>query len=226
MNSCILMAEIIQPPQLRYTSDNLEIMEMMVQFTSVREGESPSNLKVVAWRNTAKEIQQNYHQGDRVILEGRLSMSTFQRPEGFKEKRAELTVQRIYPLSSAVNTGAATTMETIPATTANPSFAAQPAGTSFESRSPEPTFNSPVPAAAPSPGNNDFGNTPQPNFEPAASPTPNYEPSTYPAMTEPDVDDIPFMRPIHSRSSWGHSLTDSFESEVNSAWEGVKQFKP
>ncbi|MDJ0693882.1 single-stranded DNA-binding protein [Mastigocoleus sp. MO_188.B34] len=226
MNSCILMAEIIQPPQLRYTSDNLEVMEMMVQFASVREGESPSNLKVVAWRNTAKEIQQNYHQGDRVILEGRLGMSTIQRPEGFKEKRAELTVQRIYPLTSGANISTATGMENMSPTAANPSFAAQSAGTSFETKSPEPTFNSPVPAATPSPGNNEFGNVPQPNFEPAASPTPNYEPSTYPAMTEPDVDDIPFMRPIHSRSSWGHSLTDFFEEEVNSAWEGVKQFKP
>jgi len=37
-----------------------------------------------------------YHQGDRII-EGRLSMNTVERPEGFKEKRAELTVQRIHP---------------------------------------------------------------------------------------------------------------------------------
>lgn len=223
MNSCILMAQIVQAPQLRYTSDNLEIMEMMVQFSSTREGESPSTLKVVAWRNTAKEIQQNYHQGDSVILEGRLGMSTFQRPEGFKEKRAELTVQRIYPLTAGANTGMSTTMETIPAAV-NPNFATQPVGASFETRSPEPTFNPSVPAATPTPANNDLGTAPQPSFQPAASP--NYEPSTYPAMTQPEDDEIPFMRPVHSRSSWANSLMDFFESEANSHWEGVEQFKP
>ena len=223
MNSCILMAQIVQPPQLRYTSDNLEVMEMMVQFPSLREGESPSSLKVVAWRNTAKEIQQNYHQGDNVILEGRLGMSTIQRPEGFKEKRAELTVQRIYPLTPGANAATGATMETIP-NAVNPSFSTQ-AGASFETRSPEPTLHTPVTAATPTPATNDLGAVPQTNFEPAVSPTPNYEPSTIPAMTE-DEDDIPFMRPIHSRTSWANSLTDSFESEVNSHWEGVEQFKP
>lgn len=224
MNSCILMAQIVQPPQLRYTSDNLEVMEMMVQFPSMREGESPSTLKVVAWRNTAKEIQQNYHQGDNVILEGRLGMSTIQRPEGFKEKRAELTVQRIYPLTASANTGVAATIGTIP-DSVNPSLSAQPVGASFEARSPEPTFNAPVPAATPAPTNNDLGVAPQQGFEAPVSPAPHYEPSTYPAMTE-DEDDIPFMRPVHSRSSWAHHLTDPFESEVNSRWEGVEQFKP
>ena len=224
MNSCILMVQIVQPPQLRYTSDNLEVTEMMVQFPSLREGENPSTLKVVAWRNTAKEIQQNYHQGDHVIIEGRLGMSTIQRPEGFKEKRAELTVQRIYPVMASASTDVATAMETMP-NSANHNFSAQPVGTSFESRSPEPTFNAPVPAATPTPANNDFGAVPQTNFQPTASPTPNYEPSTIPAMTE-DEDDIPFMRPVHSRSSWAHNLTDCFESEINSYWEGVEQFKP
>lgn len=225
MNSCILMAQIIQPPQLRYTSDNLEVTEMMVQFAGLREGENPSTLKVVAWRNIAKEVQQNYHQGDQVILEGRLAMSTFQRPEGFKEKRAELTLQRIYPLTAGTSTGMSPAMETTP-TAVNPNFAPQPAAASFETRSPEPTFHSPTPAATPVPANNDLGTAPQPSYEPAASPTPNYEPSTYPAMTQPEDDEIPFMRPVHSRSSWAHSLTDPFEAEVNSHWEGVEQFKP
>ena len=225
MNSCLLMAQIIQPPQLRYTSDNLEVMEMMVQFAGLREGENPSTLKVVAWRNTAKEIQQNYHQGDQVILEGRLGMSTFQRPEGFKEKRAELTVQRIYPLTTSTNTDMSPPMETTIPAAVNPSFAAQPAGGSFETTSPEPTFHTPAPAATPTPANNDLGSAPQRSYEPAASPTPNYEPSTYPAMT-PEDDEIPFMRPVHSRSSWTRTLTDPFEAEVNSHWEGVEQFKP
>ncbi|MGH8001397.1 MAG: single-stranded DNA-binding protein, partial [Brasilonema sp.] len=98
MNSCILLAEIVQEPQLRFTADNLEVTEMLVQFPGLREGEPPATLKVVGWGNMAKEIQLNYHQGDRVLLEGRLGMNTIERPEGFKEKRAELTVQKIHSL--------------------------------------------------------------------------------------------------------------------------------
>ncbi|MDJ0703015.1 MAG: single-stranded DNA-binding protein [Leptolyngbyaceae cyanobacterium MO_188.B28] len=101
MNSCVLMAEIIQAPQLRYTSDNqTPIAEFLVQFAGLRAEDPPSQLKVIGWGNLAQEIQERYHQGDRILIEGRLSMNTVERPEGFKEKRAELTAQRIHSLAS------------------------------------------------------------------------------------------------------------------------------
>lgn len=100
MNSCILMAEIVQEPELRYTSDTqTPISEMIVQFPGLRPEDPPATLKVVGWGNLAQDIQGHYHVGDRVILEGRLGMNTIDRPEGFKEKRAELTVQRIYTVA-------------------------------------------------------------------------------------------------------------------------------
>jgi single-strand DNA-binding protein len=65
MNSCILMAEIIQDPQLRYTSDTqTPIAEMLVQFAGLRPDDPPATLKVVGWGNLAQEIQERYHQGD------------------------------------------------------------------------------------------------------------------------------------------------------------------
>jgi single-stranded DNA-binding protein len=97
MNSCILMAEVVQDPQLRYTSENqTPIAEMLVQFDGLRDGDPPETLKVVGWGNLAQYIQEQYHVGDRLIIEGRLNMNTVDRPEGFREKRAELTAQRIY----------------------------------------------------------------------------------------------------------------------------------
>ncbi|QZZ20041.1 single-stranded DNA-binding protein [Leptothermofonsia sichuanensis E412] len=101
MNSCILMAEIIQAPELRYTSENqTPIAEMLVQFPGSRPEDPPATLKVVGWGNLAQEIQEKYRLGDRVIIEGRLGMNTIDRPEGFKEKRAELTAQRIHPVGA------------------------------------------------------------------------------------------------------------------------------
>lgn len=96
MNSCVLMAEIIKDPELRYTSENqTPIAEILVQFASLRTEDPPATLKVVGWGNLALDIKENYHKGDRVIIEGRLGMNTVER-QGFKEKRAELTAARIH----------------------------------------------------------------------------------------------------------------------------------
>jgi single-strand DNA-binding protein len=101
MNTCILMAQIIQDPELRYTPDSqTPIAQMLVQFQGVRAEDPPSTLKVVGWGNFANEIKEKYSAGDRVIIEGRLSMNTIDRSEGFKEKRAELTANRIYKLGA------------------------------------------------------------------------------------------------------------------------------
>lgn len=107
MNSCVLMAEVIQDPQLRYTPDTqTPIAEMAVQFPGLRAEDPPSTLKVVGWGNLAQEIQERYHQGDRLLIEGRLRMSTVDRPDGLREKRAELTAQRIHPVTMTAPLGA------------------------------------------------------------------------------------------------------------------------
>ncbi|MBD1825087.1 single-stranded DNA-binding protein [Cyanobacteria bacterium FACHB-DQ100] len=110
MNSIILLADIIQEPQLRFTSDNqTPIAELRVEFAGLRPEDPATQLKAVGWGNLAQEIQANYHQGDRVILEGRLTMNTVDRPEGFKEKQAELTIQRIHALNGASISSSVTT---------------------------------------------------------------------------------------------------------------------
>ena len=122
MNSCILMAEIIQDPELRYTSDNqTPLAQMLVQFPGQRADDAPMTLKVVGWGNFASEIKENYQVGDRIVIEGRLGMNSIDRTEGFKEKRAELTASRIYKL------GADTTFEPHVATPATSSYEAIPA---------------------------------------------------------------------------------------------------
>lgn len=99
MNNCILMGEIVEAPQLRYTADNqTPISEFVVKFPGLREGDAAGQIKVIGWGSLAQEIQERYQIGERVLLEGRLGMNTVERPEGFKEKRAEMTVQRVTPI--------------------------------------------------------------------------------------------------------------------------------
>ncbi|MCU0552987.1 MAG: single-stranded DNA-binding protein [Leptolyngbya sp. Prado105] len=142
MNSIILLADIVQEPQLRYTSDTqTAIAEMRIEFSGLRPEDPPTKLKAVGWGNLAQEIQANYHEGDRVILEGRLTMNTIERPEGFKEKQAELTIQKIYSLdggsiSSSVTAAApAVSAPSAPAAAAAPKRATKaPAAPALESQ--------------------------------------------------------------------------------------------
>ncbi|OUL30444.1 single-stranded DNA-binding protein [Nostoc sp. T09] len=192
MNSCVLMAEIVQEPQLRYTADNLAVTEMLVQFPNSQKAEdAPATLKVVGWGNLATDIQQNYHQGDRVVLVGRLGMNTIDRPEGFKEKRAELTVQQIQNVGGSFDLSS------------SPSVARNPSVTETTSRPPSsPVASTPQKTnasyesarPAPTPATSTAGVIPKvSNPEPVPQPT-NFERTTYPAVKEeePNIDDIPF----------------------------------
>lgn len=150
MNSCILMAEIVQEPQLRYTPDNqVPVAEMTVEFPGLRDDDPPSQLKVVGWGNLAQEIQEKYHPGDRVIIEGRLHMNTFDRPEGFKEKRAELTAQRIHLLGEGATLSTVSSTPTATSTESTESPRSTPKATPAK-RASEPA-KTPAYSAAPAP---------------------------------------------------------------------------
>lgn len=165
MNSCILMAEIVEPPQLRYTTDNLALTEMLVQFPALRAEDPPVTLKVVGWGNMATEIEQNYQKGDRVIIEGRLTMNSVQM-DGYKEKKAELTAGRIHALGADFNLSASTS------TTATSNYPTASAGQS--------KISEPVESAA---------NVVVPPKEPVKSMS---QPKTPLPNLDTDVDEIPF----------------------------------
>jgi single-strand DNA-binding protein len=117
MNTCILMAKIVRNPELRYTQDTqIPFAQMLVEFQGARPEDPPSTLKVVGWgEKLAHEIQQNYTEGDNLIIEGRLSMNTIDRTEGFKEKRAELRASRLHRVEGL--TTPTSTTSTTPITT-------------------------------------------------------------------------------------------------------------
>ena len=123
MNSCILMAEIIKNPELRYTADNqMAVADMFVQFApplGSRPDDRHPTIEVVGWGNLATEIKENYKQGDRVTIEGRLEMTTMER-DGYKEKRAKLVASRIYHIT-AVDTPTAPMGNSVALTSPPPS---------------------------------------------------------------------------------------------------------
>lgn len=195
MNTFIVMAEVIQDPQLRYTSDEqIPVAEMLVQFPAQREEDPPNTLKVVGWRNLAQEIHDRCHKGTQVVIEGRLSMVTVERkPEGFKEKRAELTAQRIHYLGTNDNFE--------PAATSQKAFsqASTPARNTTNSVASE-SYRSPVATASVPPVSNSTTNvatiSPVDDEEEYQEVMPNVKTTPYQNQpmsgNQPDVDDIPF----------------------------------
>ncbi len=172
MNHCLLMAVIFQPPQLRYTPDNLAVAEMTVQIDPLRSGDPVETMKVICFGNLATDVHQGYQQGDRVLLEGRLGMNLVDRPEGFKEKLAEMTIQRIYRFN---NNGTITATADL----LNDTGATRSAGA--------PTPAPPAPTRV--------SDTVVPAYtSPSTSPsTGPYSPSPAPVQdAPPDYDDIPF----------------------------------
>ena len=135
------MAEVIRPPQLRYTQDNqTAIADMEVQFPGQRPEDPPAKLKVVGWGNLAQEMQTSYQLGDRVVIEGRLAMNSVDRPEGFKEKQAELTASKIYSLGMT-DISAPPIVDRPPASTEPPASTRSKAPKASPPPAPEPDFD-------------------------------------------------------------------------------------
>ncbi len=111
-----------------------------------------------------QQVQEQFKEVDQVLLEGRLSMNTIDRPEGYKEKVAEMTVSRVHPVGGTGMTlsgGGGAGLQAAPAAMPAPAAPAPQ----------QPPVQS-APMAAP----------------PVATPS---APATQPAV-EPNFDDIPF----------------------------------
>lgn len=162
MNSIVLMAEVLTDPELRRTPDNQSsIASFLVQFAGGRAEEAPYRIKVVGWNNLADEIVEKYHKGDQVVVEGRLRLDTVDRGT-YKEKRTELTAQRIHSFGAGGSTSSIST--------------ALPSDSNSSARNSNKTTTN-VPSAA-----SNVASIPTASV-PVASPA---------TIDAPDYDDIPF----------------------------------
>lgn len=70
----------------------------------------------------------------------------------------------------------------------------------------------------------DFAPSPQPQAAYADTSATTPEPAAPASGGNEDWDEIPFVRPVYSRTNFGRELCDSWELEANRYWDGVKQF--
>ena len=97
------MLEVLvkKAPTVRFTQDNkIPLAEIEVEFDSLRADDPPCTIKVVGWGKLAEELQNTVQVNSKLVIEGRLRMSSVPRQDGTKEKQAEFTLSRIHPFSS------------------------------------------------------------------------------------------------------------------------------
>ncbi len=97
------MLEVLvkKAPTVRFTQDNqTPLAEIEVEFDSLRADDPPCQIKVVGWGKLAEELKNTVQVNSKLVIEGRLRMSTVPRQDGTKEKQAEFTLSRIHPFSS------------------------------------------------------------------------------------------------------------------------------
>ncbi|MFM7269760.1 MAG: single-stranded DNA-binding protein [Cyanobium sp.] len=191
MNHCLLEVEVLEAPQLRYTQDNqTPVAEMTVRFEGLRVDDPPGQIKAVGWGSVAQDLQNRVSVGQRLMLEGRLRMNTQTRPDGLKEKRAEITLSRFHPLDGSA---AQPAMPFQPPMEGPPSGAAAPVEAPRRSTAPAspaaPARRQAAPAPRPAPA--------APTPPPAAPAAPVW--NTSPLVPDPEGlgdpledDDIPF----------------------------------
>ena len=192
MNSCVLMVEIVGDAQMRQTQEGLSVTDVLVEFEGNRETDPPNQIKLVGWGSLAEEIKHNYQKGDRIIVDGRLGMNLVE-IDGYKEKKAELVASRIYPFGSS-----GFSSNPPPKTEAQPSLSAP-------ERSPE-VVSAPTPVAA----------------SPTVTATVSRDTDVADDTPDGDWDEIPFVRPVYSKTNYGSQLCDSWELEANQYWERIK----
>ncbi len=174
MNHCLLEVEVLEAPQVRYTQDNqTPVAEMAVQIEGLRPDDPPGQLKVVGWGNLAQDLQNRVQVGQRLVLEGRLRMNTVTRQDGIKEKRVELTLARLHPLT--------------------PGAVVAPAPAQIPAQVPPPAPRSAAVAAAPATAPR-RAPAPAPSRPASAAPAEAAAPvwDTSPLVPLGDDDDIPF----------------------------------
>lgn len=143
VNHCLLEVVVLEAPQVRYTQDNqTPVAEMAVELEGLRPDDPPGQLKVVGWGNLAQDLQNRVQVGQRLMIEGRLRMSTVSRPDGIKEKRAEFTLARLHPLmAQAAAPAAGVPARTIPRPVPSAARSATPAPRPASAEPAPPTWN-------------------------------------------------------------------------------------
>ena len=89
MNIAILMGRMTRDPELRYTSGGKAYTNFTLAIQKTRDG--AEFIDCVAWEKTAETIAEYFRKGNRILIQGRLSVSSYEQ-NGEKRKSTKVQV--------------------------------------------------------------------------------------------------------------------------------------
>ncbi|MFO8013419.1 MAG: single-stranded DNA-binding protein [Phycisphaerae bacterium] len=105
-NRVILIGNLTRDPQLRYTPSQMPVCDFGVatnrKWTSKdgQQREDTCFVNCTAWGRQAEVIQKYLSKGRPIFIEGRLTYSSWEGPDGKKRSKLEVTVERFQFLGS------------------------------------------------------------------------------------------------------------------------------
>jgi len=122
MNSIVLMGEVANRPESRETQEGMARSNFILRYAAAKPEDPEYQVQVVAFGNAAAEVSEQLVPGDQVVVEGRLQMNSITRPDGTREKRAEVVLRRFHTVGKPTSAPAAPVFQapTPPAPTVPP----------------------------------------------------------------------------------------------------------
>jgi single-strand DNA-binding protein len=97
MNKVILVGRLTQDPEVRYTQNGKAVASFTIavnRFTGQGQKEADF-IPIVAWEKLAETCGNNLTKGQRVLIEGRLQIRSYETNDGQKRRVAEVIAQNL-----------------------------------------------------------------------------------------------------------------------------------
>ncbi len=93
----VLSGTVYRNPEKRFTGNNIPV----TSFTLNIDEKEQSLIRVIARGNNAETLEQAVSKGDKIVIEGRLQVSTIQGDDGTEKKVMEIDMSSFEVLSSS-----------------------------------------------------------------------------------------------------------------------------
>lgn len=98
MNKVILVGRLAQDPEVRYTQSGKAVASFTLAVNRFGGGQGQNNadfIPIVAWEKLAEICGNNLTKGQRVLVDGRLQIRSYEANDGQKRRVAEVIAQSI-----------------------------------------------------------------------------------------------------------------------------------
>lgn len=99
LNKAILMGRLTRDPELKYTQNNLPVVQFTVAVERNRAAQGQEKqtdfINVVAWRKTAEFVSQWFTKGMMIIVEGSIQSRSWQDKEGHNRTTIEVVASAV-----------------------------------------------------------------------------------------------------------------------------------